>query len=176
MTAWSEGRIARSISRQVLDRKCVVLVDRCTWTGHECDVLAVTTDLRVIDVEVKISRSDFKADAAKDKWWHQPSWRWNQPRPDRLHRDWPPRVWKHYIAIPADVWKDSLYEFMPSPASGLLLVRDQGANNPLGIHCARRAKPNKDAQRLTPEQAMDIARLANLRMWDAYERLEAKAA
>jgi len=66
---WTEQSIARAIALQTLDRKCVVLVDNCSWTGHECDVLGVTRDLRIIDVEVKISRADLKADARKDKWW-----------------------------------------------------------------------------------------------------------
>lgn len=57
---WSEQSIARAIALQTLARKCVVLIDNCSWTGYECDVLAVTTDLRVIDVEVKISRADLK--------------------------------------------------------------------------------------------------------------------
>lgn len=169
--AWSEGKIARAIALQTLARKCVVLVDRCNWTGHECDVLAVTTDLRVIDVEVKISRADFKADAKKDKWWHRPGWVWHQPQPPAVHRDWPPKVWKHYVAMPRELWDDSLFEFMPSPKSGLLLVSERRSPaTPVVVHCARRATPNRDASRLQPAQVMDIARLANLRMWDAYSR------
>lgn len=173
---WSEGKIARAIALQTLARKCVVLVDRCNWTGHECDVLGVTTDLRLIDVEVKISRADFKADAKKDKWWHRQGWAWNEPRPDPVHRDWPPKVWKHYVAMPAELWDVALFEFMPSPASGLLLVREQrSSTTPIAVQCERRATPNKDAGRVTPAQAVDIARLANLRMWEAYranDRLE----
>ncbi|HOW49042.1 MAG TPA: hypothetical protein PLB26_15470 [Rubrivivax sp.] len=151
-----------------------MLVDRCNWTGNECDVLGVTTDLRIIDVEIKVSRADFKADAGKDKWWHRPGWRWNEPQPPAVHRDWPPKVWKHYVAMPAELWMDSLFEFMPSPASGLLLVREHRGR--VEINCHRRAKPNKDAYRLTPAQAVDVARLANLRMWDAYARLDRRAA
>lgn len=164
---WTEGTIARLVAQQTLAKKCIVLVDRCNWTGHECDVLAVTTDLRVIDVEVKISRADFKADAAKDKWWHRPGWRWNEPQPPAVHRDWPPKVWKHYVAMPAELWMDSLFEFMPSPASGLLLAREIGRGR-FEINCRRRATPNRDAQKLTPAQAVDVARLANIRMWEAY--------
>ena len=163
---WSEGVIARAVATQTLAKKCVVLVDRCNWTGHECDVLAVTTDLRIIDVEIKVSRADFKADARKDKWWRQAPWAWNQERPAPAHRDWPPKVWKHYVAMPADVWMDSLFEFMPSPASGLLLAREHYGR--IELNCRRRATPNRDAGRVTPAQAVDIARLANLRMWDAY--------
>lgn len=177
--AWSEGKIARAIALQTLAKKCVVLVDRCNWTGHECDVLAVTTDLRIIDVEVKISRSDFKADAGKDKWWHRPGWLWSEPRPAPTHRDWPPKVWKHYVAMPRDLWDDAFFAFMPSPRSGLLLVREQRGGAQVVVECVRRAAPNKDAAKLTPAQAVDIARLANLRMWDAYSRkhlLELEAA
>jgi hypothetical protein len=171
---WTEGTIARAVATQTLAKKCVVLADRCNWTGYECDLLAVTRDLRIIDVEVKISRADFKADAGKDKWWHRPGWLWNQPRPDPMHRDWPPKVWKHYVAMPADLWMESLLEFMPSPASGLLLVRQHMGR--VGINCRRRATPNRDAYRLTPAQAVDVARLANLRMWDAYAKLDRRAA
>lgn len=163
---WSEWKIARAIALQPLARKCVVLVERCTWTGHECDVLAVTKDLRIIDIEIKLSRSDLKADRAKDKWWHRAEWR-SEP----TYRQWPPKVWKHYVAMPRAIWDDTLFDSMPSPMSGLLLFREQrNSTTPIGISCHRQAKPNKAADKLTPEQAIDIARLANLRMWEAYRR------
>lgn len=167
---WNERAIARAISLQTLARKCVVLVDNCNWTGHECDVLGVTTDLRIIDVEVKISRADLKADANKDKWWMRRGWYDIQgPECVNLH---PPKVWKHYYALPADIWKPELLECLPSPASGVLLLRQGGGwpRPPVIVSCERRATPNKTATRLTPEQVMDVARLANLRMWEAYNR------
>lgn len=174
---WTEHSIARAISLQTLARKCVVLVDNCGWTGHECDVLGVTTDLRIIDIEVKIGRADLKADAKKDKWWHRQYGAWipSERRQDitttpRLH---PQKVWKHYYALPADIWKPELLECLPSPASGVLLLREQrNSSTPIAVHCERRAIPNKDAARLKHEQVMDIARLANLRMWEAYKRRE----
>ena len=180
MTTWNEGMIARAISLQTLARKCVVLVDRCNWTGHECDVLGVTTDLRIIDVEIKISRADLKADARKEKWWRHLTYAekveagidsasrdwWGAKNPT----DWPLRVWKHYYALPKEIWKQELLECLPSPASGVLLLTDRGGL--IEVSCARRATPNRDADRLRPEQVMDIARLANLRMWEAYKRVE----
>ena len=129
---WSETKIARAISRQTLARKCVVLVDNCNWTGHECDVLAVTMDLRIIDVEVKISRSDLKADAHKDKWWIRlgwTSWLDGPPAPPRA-RDWPPKVWKHYYALPREIWDDALFDCLPSPKSGVLLLRERQGLDP----------------------------------------------
>lgn len=160
----------------MLQRKCILLVDNCNWTGHECDVLGVTHDLRVIDIEVKISRADLKADAKKDKWWHRRrNWHFQSsayrdglqgaPAPDQL-REWPPKVWKHYYAMPAEIWQQVLFDCLPSPASGVLLLsQDHGV---LRVRCERRATPNRDAAVLTATQAVDVARLANLRMWDAY--------
>ena len=166
---WSEGSIARAISLQTLARKCVVLVDRCRWTGYECDVLAVTNDLRIIDVEIKISRADLKADASKDKWWHRLSWGGDVgPRQLRRH---PPKVWKHYYALPADIWKPELLEYLPSPASGVILLEQRKPPHlPVICRVERRATPSKDAAKLMPAQVMDIARLANLRMWEAYQQ------
>jgi len=185
---WTERSIARAIALQTLARKCVVLVDNCGWTGHECDVLAVTTDLRIIDVEVKISRSDLKADAAKDKWWHRyydgtteevtlPSVRKYQCQvQQRTPLAHPRKVWKHYYALPAEIWKPELVECLPSTASGILLLREQrNSHTPIAVHVERRATPNRDATRLKPEQVMDIARLANLRMWEAYRMRDAEA-
>lgn len=185
---WSEHTIARAIATQTLARKCVVLVDNCNWTGHECDVLAVTTDLRIIDVEVKISRADLKADAKKDKWWHRLGYleaiaaglhkagdRWD-PYAHKSAVTHPRKVWKHYYALPRDIWRPELLDCLPSKASGILLLDHDGwprrAGDGLRVECIRRATPAKDAYRLKPEEVMDIARLANLRMWEAYKQAE----
>ncbi len=154
------------------------MVDRCRWTGNECDALVVTMDLRIIDLEVKISRSDLKADAKKDKWWKTSPKDWAL-RPDGTmgavdtpdkKLTWPPKVWKHYYVMPRDIWRPELEGSLPSEASGILLVSEQQVGDtPYGISLYRRAKPNRDAEKLLPQQVMDIARLANIRMWDAYD-------
>lgn len=168
---WTEAKIINAISRQVLQCKCLLLVDNCNWTGHECDVLGVTQDLRIIDVEAKISRADFRADAKKDKWWHRLTaaeaaargvglWE----RGDRV--DHPPKVWKHYYAMPAEIWKPEMLSMAASPASGVILLRERGGVIVASVE--RRAVPNAHAARLTAANAVDIARLASLRMWEAY--------
>lgn len=186
---WSEHLIAGEIARQTLARRCLVLVDNCNWTGHECDVLAVTRDLRIIDVEVKISRADLKADAKKAKWWHPLTYdekvsagidpRSREWWDAKIAAEWPRKVWKHYYAMPKEIWKPELLDCLPSKASGVLLLHRKPSGN-IVVTCERRSTPNKDASRLTPAQAIDIARLANLRMWDAYRARdiarEAKAA
>lgn len=188
---WSEHTIARAIALQTMARKCVVLVDNCSWTGYECDVLGVTTDLRIIDVEVKISRADLKADAKKDKWWHRTFIGYGERK--EVHNDagrmirieqpslydskplqHPRKVWKHYYALPKEIWRPDLLDCLPSPASGVILMREQrNSATPVVTEVIRRATPNKDAYRLKPEEVIDIARLANLRMWDAYAQRDA---
>lgn len=174
---WSEQIIARAIAVQTLARKCVVLVDNCNWTGHECDVLGVTMDLRIIDVEVKISRADLKADAKKDKWWRRKDgfmWCQEGPLAPDLPRTWPPKVWKHYYAMPQEIWKPELLDCLPSQASGVILMREQrNSTTPVVADVVRRATPAKDAYRLQPAQVLDIARLANLRMWESYKKMSA---
>lgn len=167
---WSEAEICSHISRVVLGRRCILLVDRCNWTGHEADVLGVTADGRLIDIEVKVSRADLKADLKKAKWWHRRyNAEWRQENVSR--REWPPKVWKHYYVLPADLWRDDLLESLPA-ASGVLLLRRSRGGWGIVVTCRRRAKPCRDAYRLTAEQCLDVARLANLRMWDA--RLDAE--
>ncbi len=182
---WNEAMIARQICLHTFQRKCLLLVNNCNWTGSECDVLGVTMDGRIVDIEIKISRSDLKADAKKSKWWHStylgvgPEYEvvktvhgreWRYTRRDPLYsktaRPHPDKVWKHYYCLPAAIWTDELLDSLPSKNSGVLLVSEKGGE--FVVDCRRRAKPAKDAFRLSVEQALDIARLAHLRMWEAY--------
>lgn len=184
---WSERTIARALAQQTFNRKYLVVVPNCNWTGYEADILAVTDNLRLIDVEIKVSRADLKADARKDKWWR--SQYVGKPlvinelgptgRPKRTRhmwakqfepRTWPRKVWKHYYALPADIWNDDLLDCLHSPASGVLLL--SGTESELKIVCRRPAKPCRDADPLSPAAAVDIARLASLRMWDAYQQVD----
>lgn len=166
---FTETNIARSLARHIFERKHLVIVPNCSWPQNECDLLAVTPNLRIIDVEIKISRADLKADAKKDKWFHH--WDYFKDGPwqndsQRKPRQWPHRVWKHYYCLPKAIWKPELFDCM-NANSGLLLIDDFG-----NVQCHRRAKPDTKAEKLTPEDAIDIARLASLRMWDAYERMD----
>lgn len=164
---WSEWRIARALARQTFESRHLVLVPNCNWPGNETDLLVVTCDLRIIDVEVKISRADLKADAKKDKWFH--SWDYRLDG-ERRAREWPSRCWKHYYCLPREIWEDALLAALPSPRSGVLLMHEHGGK--LAITCRRRATPNRDAKKISAEDAVDIARLASLRMWDAYDSID----
>ncbi|WP_298016723.1 hypothetical protein [uncultured Castellaniella sp.] len=184
---WTERTIAAALAQQTFNRKYLVVVPNCNWTGYEADILAVTENLRLIDVEIKISRADLRADARKDKWWRHE----NVGSPLRLEdfdasgrlvrrrhayaqqfelRTWPRRVWKHYYALPAEIWTDDLLPALGSEASGVLLLSDTGHG--LQIRCRRPAKPCRDAEKISPAAAVHVARLASLRMWDAYQKLD----
>lgn len=178
---WTEYTIAKAVATQTLEKKCIVLVDNCGWTGHECDVLGITHDMRVIDVEVKISRADLKADAKKDKWWQKSGTGVVQQHTDadgRITRRYvqerellehPVKVWKHYYALPKNIWKTDLFDVLPSASSGVLLL-DELPSGKIVVSCVRRATPVRDAYKLQPSEVLAVARLANLRMWESYAR------
>ena len=171
---WSERLIGRYLARNVFHRKSLVLCPNCNFTGYECDMLVVTQDLRIIDVEVKVSRADLRKDRVKDKWYHwwdmeidgpyQPGGE-NKRRP----REWPSKVWKHYYCMPASIWADCLVAEIPD-VSGVLLMSE--VNGQLVMRPVRHARPCRDAERLSPAAALDVARLANLRMWNAFDELD----
>lgn len=174
MTPWSERLIGRELALNYFQRRNLVVVPNCSWPGSECDLLVVTANLRIIDVEIKISRPDLRADAKKDKWYH--SWDfeidgpwvgWDAPR---RPRQWPQKVWKHYYAIPREIWTDELAASI-SPVSGVLLLY-RGQRQEVLLDVWRPSKPCRDAEKISAENAVDIARLASLRMWDAYSKTE----
>lgn len=170
---WTAHAIGRHLANVTFQKKNLVLVPNCNWTGHECDILVLTMNLRIIDVEIKVSRADLKADASKDKWYHQWDYKidgpWRPDRQDRRPREWPRKVWKHYYALPRDVWDDSLLTSIPK-VSGVLLIYEWHGN--LHITVERPAKPNRDAEPVSAESAIDIARLANIRMWNALAEVD----
>lgn len=169
---WTAAGIGRAMALH-FERRHLVIVPNCNWTGHECDLLVVTQKLLVIDVEIKISRSDLKADFGKDKWYHNWDFAidgpWTGRSQDRRRRDVPRRVWKHYYCMPASIWKPELLETIPA-ASGVLLLTAAGTD--VQIRSIRPATASRTAEKLSPEAAIDIARLASLRMWDSYRKLE----
>ena len=70
----------------------------------------------------------------------------------------------------AAVWRDDMLAVI-APTSGVLLIRD-ARNGVPHIDSIRRARPNPDAKPVSAAQAIDIARLAGLRMWDALAEID----
>jgi hypothetical protein len=172
---WSENSIAKALVHAQLFHGKLLVVPRTSWTGHECDLLAIDQpSLRLIDLEIKISRSDLLADPKKDKWWSRGGWLYRENRwAQETQREWPPKVWKHYYVMPREIWRKdtaTLEARLPKNSGVLLIWRDFGK---VQVSVARRSKPNKDAKPIDHVDVLDIARLAGYRMWDALVRMEA---
>jgi len=163
---WTERSIGGLVVRELFQRR-VLAVPNCSWTGYECDLLVVEPGLRLIDVEIKISRSDLLADPRKDKWWRSAGGLWHGSA--RQPRDWPPQVWKHYYVMPAAVWEDGCC--MLPAKSGIVLIHEHRDGRPY-LKVLRRCRVNPDAKPIDHVQAINIARLAGLRMWDALRDLD----
>lgn len=165
---WTAREIGRQLYIQAFSRRHLIVVPNCLWPGAECDILVVRNDLRLMDVEIKISRQDLKADAGKDKWIDISGYTWDGTRTE-TPRSHPRKIWKHYYAMPEVVWKDGMEEFV-KPCSGIILMRDHLDHVGLWIH--RQAKPNKEYEKISAADVCDIARLASDRMWRAQHELD----
>lgn len=170
----SELTLAAALARGYFD-DCLCSLDNCQQTGFETDLLVVDKRMRVIDVEIKLSRADLKRDRDKSKWRYE--WKTNpkngRPTLQRVQSetpaDWPAGAWKHFVAAPAEIWNDKLFAHM-SPASGLLLIEDrtpEPAHWRVLLH--RKAQPNKAVKPLAIDAMRQIARLQTFRLWAAYK-------
>lgn len=181
---WSAARLGNFLTRFTFNRGVLIVVPECYWAGHEADLLVVDSKtMKLIDVEIKISRADLKADVGKAKWWHRDlpyhdadgKWiDWHERQ--KIHtclpepRLWPPKIWKHYYCMPAEIWEPGLVDVIPKHSGILLVSGDPDDYNLVKSH--RKAIANKEAKPITPQQALDIARLAGLRLWEAKQTIE----
>lgn len=174
---WNERSIGAAIFNQAFTRKHVVLLPNTYYTGYEADLLLVRRDLRLVEIEIKTSRADFKADQHKDKWWRygphvatgelHPIYKYPLTAASKERREWPLRVWKHYYALPKEIWTPELAAEV-SPKSGILLFHEYGDPVRIAMHVHRQAKPRKEAKPIDASEAIEVARLCNARMWTAY--------
>jgi hypothetical protein len=150
-----------------------LVVPNCSWAGWEADLLIIDGKLRIIDVEIKISRSDLKADLKKDKWWRFRPWSRRTMKNDakgRQRRSWPDKAWKHYYALPREIWTEALIPSIPACSGIILVSADARYSSGYLASVYRAAVPNRDAKPISPADAIDIARLASLRMWAALRK------
>jgi hypothetical protein len=173
---WTAGQIGHSLYYHVFAQKHAVVLENCYYPGSECDILIVRNDLRLMEIEIKISRGDLRADAKKDKWFKRirppgDRDRW-PPAPQSEWTvekiEWPNKIWKHYYACPEEIWTPELAADIPLK-SGVLLMRESSRGGPY-TRVERQAKPNKDAKPMPAADLIDIARYCNVRMWDALQR------
>lgn len=158
---WTATEVGRTLALNTF-RECLT-VPNTSWSGYECDLLVVTRSGKLIDVEIKLSKDDLKADLKKEKWQS-----YTGPFHDRRPCRWPVKVWKHFVAVPAELWKDDWILHCPE-ISGVLLVNRWGRDGWVKVH--RRAKANPQPYLCTPADTISLGRLACFRMWNALVKL-----
>ena len=117
--------------------------------NHECDMLIVTKNRYLTEVEIKISLSDLKADFKKK---HQ-------------HKD--ENIKNFYYAFPAEM-KEKAIELIPEEA-GILIAIKKHLNSGYeyrDIECYRKPKINKEAKPINDIVLSKIYRLGYLRYWN----------
>ena len=117
--------------------------------NHECDMLIVTKNRYLTEVEIKISLSDLKADFKKE---HQ-------------HKD--ENIKNFYYAFPEEM-KEKAIELIPGEA-GILIAVKKHLNSGYEyreIECYRKPKINKEAKPINDIVLSRIYRLGYLRYWN----------
>ena len=117
--------------------------------NHECDMLIVTKNRYLTEVEIKISLSDLKADFKKE---HQ-------------HKD--ENIKNFYYAFPEEM-KEKAIKLIPEEV-GILIAVKKHLNNGYeyrDIECYRKPKINKEAKPINDIVLSRIYRLGYLRYWN----------
>ena len=113
---------------------------------HECDLLVVYPSGLAVEVEIKRSKEDTKADLLK------------------YHKHNSTRISALYFALPEELYESCL-EFIPEKA-GILVVSAKG-----GVICKRKPIKNKFAIKLSEIEIKKITRLGYLRIWSLKRKL-----
>lgn len=117
--------------------------------NHECDMLIVSKNHYLTEVEIKISLSDLKADFKKE---HQ-------------HKD--ENIKNFYYAFPEEM-KDKAIELIPEEV-GILIAVKKHLNSGYeyrDIECYRKPKINKETKPINDIVLSRIYRLGYLRYWN----------
>ena len=115
--------------------------------NHECDMLIVSKNRYLTEVEIKISLSDLKADFKKK---HQ-------------HKD--ENIKNFYYAFPAEM-KEKALELIPKDCGILIAVKKECGIPYRKIECYRKPKINKEAKPINDIVLSRIYRLGYLRYWN----------
>ena len=115
--------------------------------NHECDMLIVTKNRYLTEVEIKISLSDLKADFKKK---HQ-------------HKD--KNIKNFYYAFPEEM-KEKALKLIPKEYGILIAVKKECGIPYRKIECYRKPKINKEAKPINDIVLSKIYRLGYLRYWN----------
>jgi len=136
-----------AIAKYYNPRQCNIVPNVSWGVGlHECDLLVIKPSKWAIEIEIKISKADLKADLKKH------------------HQHKHEMISQLYYAMPVSVYEQSI-DIIPTHA-GIYVVDDN-----FHVKCIRESEKNKDSRKLTDEEITKILRLGNLRTWSMREKI-----
>ena len=152
-TIEAEERLA-----QYFDYRQNIIVPNVSWGFHlhECDLLVLRKSGYLVEIEIKVTRTDLKKDRGK---FHK-------------HIDDYNRVKELWFAIP-DYLQDSI-EFIPEHAGVIVLNKeDRSYSDCPVIRCKilRKARINKSARTLYENEMLKLARLGTMRIWTLKKKI-----
>lgn len=166
---FTETTMARALVRTFgrFPPRRYLAVENVSWglLPWEADLLVMSADGYLQEVEIKISVADLRRDMGKRK---------HRQRKD-VFENWnrSPHTWirRFWYAMPEEVW-DKVKAQPPIPDdAGVIIVRRSPEDRPawqpqLVCEDVRKAKLNKAAKALTDSEKYDLARLGVLRYWN----------
>lgn len=144
------------------EKRCrVALFERTPRYGHgQPDVIGITTSRHVLEIEIKRSFSDFRANDKKPHIAAHNS-RFQLDGECQLSPRWPKQFW--YL-VPCELTK-KVEPWVPQWAG---LMRGPGRNEPQGVMVVKKAPVNKSSARLTTREMVELAHcMANQILSDA---------
>lgn len=111
---------------------------------HECDLFVIRKSGYVVEIEIKISVQDIKADLKKE------------------HKHKSKKIRELYFAIPKEL--EHAIKYIPEHA-GIITIEKHLDFKPATIRTIRSAKLNTDARKLTTEEIQKAGHLGCMRIW-----------
>lgn len=149
-------------------RQKFCVVPNLSWglLHWEADLCAVTNSRRLYECEIKVSASDWKADALKTKW---RNWEFYK---NQTHYVTPHRF---FYAAPDNLamrWE----EFGIPAFAGVIAIKEKGPNRELRAEVIRPHTDIKGARLLTEKEMVQVARLGSMRFWgENHKRVQREA-
>ena len=144
---------------KLFDVRKNIIVPNISWGligMHECDMFLIKKSGLAVEIEIKISKSDFMADLKKN---HQ-------------HIDVQHRISEFYYAMPIDLI-DKCIDLIPEHAG--IIVCERYLNykkiEMVRAHIKRTPKKIKGARKLTEAEQFRIARLGTMRIFTLKEKI-----
>lgn len=138
-----------------------LIVPNVSWgfLNYEADLLIIKPSRYVIEIEIKISKSDLKNDKKKKKY----RWNWYLQNKIKLF----------YVLIPSDLYSGKEQETLDilPPNAGLLTAYYSNVYDRWYCSCVKSPIVNRNAEKLSDHEYMTLLKLAAMRIWSLKEKL-----